>query len=526
MGKVPYIIGEALVDTNFRQFEKAHGKLRKDFDSHQHSIKNLTDLAWKDIRVFGAKANDVNKDNTVAINEALDGGGYILIPDGTWWITGYLNIPDNTLIFFTENAVLKLHDGAGVTSGTLAILTNASWANGGSNITIIGAKIDGNHAGNPGKGVHGMIFKGVSHLTIRDAYVHDCENWSGGNLGDGIYMCRSTNGNHMDYVTLSNIRLSDNIRNGLAVIDARFSSFHNVKCYNNHNYSIDVEPNGVDDRLVQVSFSNINIVHSSADYPTDHLYYGMVLMNKNRGQTGGITVANLTAEGCGYSGLLVQDISYCQFSNIECRNNSQLADNGYPGIWLYASNNPNYPDPDPDLYYCYKNSFTNIRSSGPKQNYGIREQVSGNGLADYNRIAIAELSDNHAESLFVGAHSGIVNPPISAGGSCNLLDGSTHLDTLAGTVARGDIVVGNSTPKWAKKAKGTTGKLVGYDANDVVDIDPATLDVDKLDGSHASAFLGATAQAVDSDKIDGINITVGTTPPGSPGVGDLWVDTT
>lgn len=41
-----------------------------------------------------------------------------------------------------------------------------------------------------------------------------------------------------------------------------------------------------------------------------------------------------------------------------------------------------------------------------------------------------------------------------AAGTNALLDGSAHSDTLAGTVVRGDIIVGNSTPKWARVALG------------------------------------------------------------------------
>lgn len=37
-----------------------------------------------------------------------------------------------------------------------------------------------------------------------------------------------------------------------------------------------------------------------------------------------------------------------------------------------------------------------------------------------------------------------------------LLDGANHTDTLAGTVVRGDIIVGNSTPKWSRLARGSS----------------------------------------------------------------------
>lgn len=48
-----------------------------------------------------------------------------------------------------------------------------------------------------------------------------------------------------------------------------------------------------------------------------------------------------------------------------------------------------------------------------------------------------------------------------------LLDGVNHTDTLAGAVARGDIIVGNSTPKWARLAKGAADTFLGSDGTDV-----------------------------------------------------------
>jgi hypothetical protein len=47
----------------------------------------------------------------------------------------------------------------------------------------------------------------------------------------------------------------------------------------------------------------------------------------------------------------------------------------------------------------------------------------------------------------------------------NLLSAS-HGDTLAGTVVRGDLIVGNSTPAWARLAKGTANYFLVMGAND------------------------------------------------------------
>lgn len=47
-----------------------------------------------------------------------------------------------------------------------------------------------------------------------------------------------------------------------------------------------------------------------------------------------------------------------------------------------------------------------------------------------------------------------------------LLDGTNHTDTLAGAVVRGDVVVGNATPKWARVAIGTASKEFRSDGTD------------------------------------------------------------
>lgn len=55
-----------------------------------------------------------------------------------------------------------------------------------------------------------------------------------------------------------------------------------------------------------------------------------------------------------------------------------------------------------------------------------------------------------------------------AGTPHNLLDGVTHPDTLVGTVVRGDVIVGNATPKWARKALGGVGTFLRSDGTDLL----------------------------------------------------------
>jgi hypothetical protein len=53
------------------------------------------------------------------------------------------------------------------------------------------------------------------------------------------------------------------------------------------------------------------------------------------------------------------------------------------------------------------------------------------------------------------------------GGTNTLLDGTVHTDTLLSVVARGDVIVGNATPKWARLAKGAAGTALTSDGTDV-----------------------------------------------------------
>lgn len=66
--------------------------------------------------------------------------------------------------------------------------------------------------------------------------------------------------------------------------------------------------------------------------------------------------------------------------------------------------------------------------------------------------------------------SGTVLTITAAGGGVGstnaLLDGSNHTDTLAGSVTRGDVIIGNSTPKWSRLAIGTAGKYIKSDGTD------------------------------------------------------------
>jgi hypothetical protein len=78
----------------------------------------------------------------------------------------------------------------------------------------------------------------------------------------------------------------------------------------------------------------------------------------------------------------------------------------------------------------------------------------------------------------------------------NLLS-TTHGDTLADTVVRGDILIGNATPKWARLAKGTAGYLLRSDGTDTAWASLATAGIQPLDATlTALAGLAISASSL------------------------------
>jgi hypothetical protein len=89
------------------------------------------------------------------------------------------------------------------------------------------------------------------------------------------------------------------------------------------------------------------------------------------------------------------------------------------------------------------------------------------GLDTTQKIATAYLGGVGADNTkYLRGDQTWVTPP--NGVNHNLLDGSIHPDSVVGTVARGDIVTGQSaTPKWTRLAKGSANQVLSMDASGV-----------------------------------------------------------
>lgn len=87
----------------------------------------------------------------------------------------------------------------------------------------------------------------------------------------------------------------------------------------------------------------------------------------------------------------------------------------------------------------------------------------------------------------------------SAGVSAhNILDSTVHTDALTGTVVRGDLIVGNATPKWARLAVGSAGRVLKADGTDAAWGQVVNADVDAA-AAIAYSKLNLATSIVNAD---------------------------
>lgn len=154
-----------------------------------------------------------------------------------------------------------------------------------------------------------------------------------------------------------------------------------------------------------------------------------------------------------------------------------------------------------------------------------RQVISGGGLTGGGDLSADR-------TLAVGAGTGItVNADDIAATPHALLDGSINSDTLSGSATRGDVIFGNSTPKWARKAVGTG--VLAADGTDVTGWTQApTLTTPSMTAPTVSTSISTPSIITASGALtvtpaagSNLNVALSTTGDFAVNTNQLYVDT-
>jgi hypothetical protein len=156
----------------------------------------------------------------------------------------------------------------------------------------------------------------------------------------------------------------------------------------------------------------------------------------------GVSVS-FSADGSSLTGLNASNISTgtlstARLSGVELTANKNAA-SGYAGL----------------------DGSSKITASQIQEVIGVADLTDYNGKSGSGTTAIGATITTPSDGQILTYQSGVwVNSAPGASTAHNLLDGSVHTDTVAGSVANGDLVVGNATPKWTRLGIGSSGQYL------------------------------------------------------------------
>jgi polygalacturonase len=205
---------------------------------------------------FGADGTDKVED-TDAIQKTIDevskqGGGTVSIPKGTYLIDAdkSVNLKSNITMEFEEGTVLK------------ALKTNLEHyqiisIDDVENVTLKGpGKIEGErdeHEGNTGEWGFGLSINGSTNVHVENLTITDC--W-----GDAIYLGSTKKQNYVEDVTIKDVVLDNNRRQGITLISAKDVEIINPVITNTKGTDpqsgIDFEPNYKSERMENIRVTN------------------------------------------------------------------------------------------------------------------------------------------------------------------------------------------------------------------------------------------------------------------------------
>ena len=201
-------------------------------------------------RPAGVKG-DGKTDDTKALQEALDRGGTITLPAGTYTVQP-LFVRDNTTLILDPKTVIQAVAGFHDDPGAQRLLTidkvkNVTIRGNGAKICMLKAEYQ------KGEQRHALFIISSDNVSVTDLVASE----SG---GDGFYI-GGRKGLPSTRIFLSNCIASNNRRNGLSITSVKHCVIQGGRFENTigtaPQYGIDLEPNLADDCLEDVNILNV-----------------------------------------------------------------------------------------------------------------------------------------------------------------------------------------------------------------------------------------------------------------------------
>lgn len=220
------------------------------------NFKYLILITYMFCSISYAQDFEQNSDITDQINSELKKNKKVIIPAGNYKIDAVKSIkPQNgSIITMSKDTLLNVIPN-GNSSYKVFDISNLQ------NVTITGGQLIGDkysHLNKNGEWGMGIDIRDSQNITISNIAIS--KMW-----GDAIYI--GTKGKHYNYgITLNNLKLNDNRRQGISLISAKKLRAENLVISNTKGTSpgsgIDIEPNNADSILEDIVFKNIQTMNN------------------------------------------------------------------------------------------------------------------------------------------------------------------------------------------------------------------------------------------------------------------------
>jgi len=267
-----------VVEKEFWYNESDNGLYRRGANSSDLAEFKIKDIITKgpvvDVRAFGAKGDGVT-DDTTSIQAAINEGGTILLPMGTY-VVGPLWARDNSNIVFDGGAMLYANTSYAEEGALDNRVLNIVCVD---NVTVVNPVIKMRKADYSGTGRHQHCINIMSATKVRilGGYLYD-----GG--GDGIYVGRNVYGDAeypatddpAEDVYLRDVIVDNCYRNGLSIVSVKRMWVDNCQFFESIGQDpqagVDIEPNSGIDYIEHLYLSNVRTYNNGGNGIGVNLY--------------------------------------------------------------------------------------------------------------------------------------------------------------------------------------------------------------------------------------------------------------